>query len=424
MGVIYIKMPNQKHQAPELDLFYKQCSKLADQISNKRSEIHKLLSSYETWEVIEHEIASSIDALRGVNVEYDDFAQPAKNITACCFLPVNMPLYSLVLYAVLPSYYFETIYVRPGASLSKFVPKLVDILDLKGLGFDQVKLRDLPAKLFIDLFARDSDVIIFSGKYSNAVLLERQCPESMLIFEGTGPCPFFVFENADIELTVQKLVDMRCFNSGQDCVAPDVIFVHKDKFDQLTNSLAGALKQVPVGDSRDKSVRVAQMVKEKYLFAVQEWLETNHELIMFGGEIDTKRLIIHPTILSQNIKMHKGAFKELFSPVFYVLVYDDDQALLEKLNAPIFKERSMYACVFGDNQAITKQLELCTVLKNMTVNDQEDGNKAYGGYGSIANFVSYKGLRQARPLLLSRDIRDWMLATQDNKLADRTAQVT
>lgn len=406
-----------------LDEFYEQCSLLAEHMDTKRDDLHSILASFETYEVISHEINSSIRALRNIAVEYKDFEQPDFKITASCYLPVNMPIYSLILYAVLPSFYFETIYVRPGVSLNNYVPALVETLELNRFGFNQIKIKDLPAKLFTDLYAKDSEVILFTGKYSNALMLERECPESMLIFEGTGPCPFFVFENGDAELAAQKAVAMRCFNSGQDCVAPDVIFVHKSKLDDFQSSLTKLLGDVRVGSSEDPSVRVAQAIKEKYLYSVQKWLGVNHEAIVFGGEIDTKQLILHPTVLSRDISSHEGEFKELFSPIFNILSYDDDNLLIKKINDEAFKERSMYACVFGSNTKVVSALSLCTILENTTVNDQEDGNKPYGGFGPIANFISYKGKRRAQPLLISRDVREWMLLNQSRKFADNTLQV-
>lgn len=406
-----------------LDYFYGQCALLADHIDAKREDFHDILVPYQTYEVVEHEIKSAISSLRNIEVEYKGFEQPRDKVTASCFLPVNMPLYSLILYAVLPSYYFETLYVRPGMSLCQYVPALVEKLELYRFGFNQIKIKDLPAKLFTDLYAKDSEVILFTGKYSNAQMLERECPESMLIFEGTGPCPFIVFENADTVLAAQKAVAMRCFNSGQDCVAPDVLFVHKSKLKDFQDNLVHLLEDVRVGSSKDPSVRVAQAIKEEYFFSVQEWLEVNRNDIVAGGEIDTEKLIIHPTVLSRDITRHDGPYKELFSPIFYILSYNDDQQLLEKINEESFKKRSMYACVFGENNNVTKDLSLCTILKNMTVNDQEDGNRPYGGYGQLANFISYKGNRRVKPLLISRDVREWMLFNKSHDLANHAIQV-
>lgn len=406
-----------------LNNFYEQCSLLADHIETKRDGIHNILDSYQTYEVIAHEISSSISALRNIAVEYEGFDQPDKKITASCYLPVNMPLYSLILYAVVPSYYFETVYVRPGMSLSKYVPELVRTLELERFGFNHIMVKDLPAKLFTDLYAKDSEVILFTGKYSNAQMLERECPESMLIFEGTGPCPFILFENGDTKVAAEKAVAMRCFNSGQDCVAPDVIFVHKSKLDDFQTSLIKLLQDVKVGSSKDPAVRVAQAIKDKYLFSVQKWLEINHEDIVWGGEIDTKELLIHPTILSRDIKHHVGKFEELFSPIFNILYYEDDQSLIDIINDDSFKRRSMYACLFGENGQVAQALSLCTIMNNMTVNDQEDGNQPYGGYGQLANFISYHGERKAQPLLISRDVREWVLLNQSRDLANHALQV-
>jgi aldehyde dehydrogenase (NAD+) len=414
----------QSRQTTDLDQFYRQCSALADQISANSDRIRAVLAPYETSEVIDHEIEYAIDALKDVSVEYDGFEHPQYKITAASFLPVNMPLYSLVLYGIIPSYYLEAIYIRPGMSLSSYIPKLVEILQLDKFGFEHLKIKDLPAKLFVDLYAKDAEIILFTGKYSNALMLERECSESMLIFEGSGPCPFFIFPDADIDLATDKAVAMRCFNSGQDCVAPDVIFVHESRADEFFNKLYAKLDSVVVGDTNDPKVRVSRMIKPKYLYNIQEWLEKNRQNVVYGGEIDTKQLIIKPTVLRRDIREHKGRFKELFSPIYYIITYREDQELIDIINEPSFDELSMYASVFGSSEAVINALSHSTILHNITVNDQENGNATYGGYGALANFTSYKGDRTAEPLLISRDIRNWMLAHQSRNFSQYATQVT
>ena len=69
----------------------------------------------------------------------------------------------------------------------------------------------------------------------------------------------------------------------------------------------------------------------------------------------------------------------------------------------MFKQNYFYKkkCLFGLKlQGI--------ILKNQIINDVEQGNEPYGGYGPKANYVSYDGISYSRPLLISHEIHNFI----------------
>lgn len=49
-----------------------------------------------------------------------------------------------------------------------------------------------------------------------------------------------------------------------------------------------------------------------------------------------------------------------------------------------------------------------TKIKNSIIDDVEQGNKQYGGYGKKANFISCNGVIESRSILLSREIDNYL----------------
>jgi acyl-CoA reductase-like NAD-dependent aldehyde dehydrogenase len=384
--------------------FLATCRELSVLIQGRRKELAKLLGTYETYETIQDEIQRSINALDGAGDEFANILDPLEGLTIATFFPLNMPLYSLVIFGILPSAFANHVYLRPPEVMHGILRKLWQTLHIAE-SFPVLSLQATPRHIFVDLYAAESDVIIFTGRYENALAIHAQCPYSLLIYNGSGINPFLVFENADLELAVEKAVEMRCFNSGQDCAGPDAFFVPRSLADKFTARLKAELENVKVGDTTDPEVRVGRTMKEAYITELEQWFAKERPYLVYGGVIDKERRLVHPTIVRKNVTEHtEEGFHEFFAPFFYVLEYDNEEDLTRLLTSAAFREHSMYVSVFGNNPQVEKQLTSVRILRNVIVNDVEQGNEEYGGYGARSNFLLYGDKRTVQPILISRDM--------------------
>ncbi|HSW99848.1 MAG TPA: aldehyde dehydrogenase family protein [Patescibacteria group bacterium] len=396
----------------KLETFFSDCDSLAELISSQETALVALLSGYETHEAAEDEIMRSLDALQGVRAEMTAIQTPLQELNIATIFPLNLPLYSLVIFGIIPSVFANKAFIRPPEIMQSLLTQLWEILHIDER-FPNVHLNPVPRQVFVQLYASECDVIIFTGKYKNALAIHEQCPDALLIYNGSGVNPFIIFENADINLAAEKAVEMRCFNSGQDCAGPDAFLIPTTLADAFIQKLETLLEDIQVGATTNPSVRVGPTMKQSYISELEDWLKDKQPNIVFGGKIDKEKHLVYPTIVRKNITLLTDfSFHEFFAPYFYVLTYDTLEDLQKVLNSSSFKERGMYASVFGDNPAIEKTLDSVKILKNVIVNDVERGNNEYGGYGEYANFLQYHDEKVVHPLLISRDIHE-MLATEE-----------
>lgn len=75
----------------------------------------------------------------------------------------------------------------------------------------------------------------------------------------------------------------------------------------------------------------------------------------------------------------------------------------------------MYVSIFGNLDYIEK-IKKSVIIKNKIVNDVEEGNKAYGGYGECANFINYGNKFSYRPILISKEIHDYLVYLKTKKI--------
>ncbi len=383
----------------------KRCADFATAIEMHREELIDILLEYESLETAEDELWRSVDALRHVSNETQWLAK-GKVELLCTFFPVNLPLYSLVIFAIIPSFMAQSTIIRPPV-LARDVVKLIwEILQLAN-SLPNIKFVDLERSLFNEAFVSIADVVLFTGRYQNAIKVREISPNSLFIYNGAGVNPAVVTDTANVTLAAHKVAEARLFNSGQDCAGSDFIFIHASIADAFISNLLRILKEVTVGDYSDRSTRVGRIIKPDQLPSVKKFFDEQSRSILFGGKIDFEKNIVYPTIVRREITdMPSFTLAEFFSPVFNIVVYRTDEQLMRYFTDKNYSDFAMYVSIFSTNHSY--YIPNSVILDNKIVNDVERAYVAYGGYGPKANFVAYGEKMFVRPLLISREISSFL----------------
>lgn len=373
---------------------------LADKIKEKRIDLISALCMYQSYETAIYEIQHSIKTLQGFSNEFSniDFSKKYGNIST--FFPINLPLYSLVLFAIAPSAFAKKVRVRPPMITSNLLGKIVKIIELSNW-IPNIVLYPISRKRFLDECVECSQVVIFNGRYENVQELITEFPSKKFIFNGRGINPAIVGDSADVDLAVKKIIEMRVFNSGQDCAGIDVIFVSNSIYKKFISVLKENVSMISVGNYENEKTKIGKVQRTDYINELTGFLSTVENDITFRGIVNYESCIITPYIIERDLKDHKGEFIEFFAPIFYILKYETEAELLVMLNTRYYSDYAMYASVFGTSNELNEGIPDTQVLINKIVNDIEIGNKPYGGYGSKANFVYHDNNFKFGPVLIS-----------------------
>jgi acyl-CoA reductase-like NAD-dependent aldehyde dehydrogenase len=375
-------------------------------IESERKALINNLLEYESYETALDEIERSLESLQNIEKEIQYLEKTAVD-SISTFFPLNLPLYSLILFAVIPSFLASNVYLRPPLYMRKILKEIYEKLDIKRQF--PIHLIELERGIFVSGYVSYSDVVIFTGKYVNALKVKQSCPHSLFIYNGAGINPILVAENADIKLAVEKSIQARIFNSGQDCAGPDSILVPKKIKDEFLDELIRQMNQINVGDYKIRENRIGRITNMAQLDNIEKILRAYSDQIIYGGNVDFKTSTVHPTIILTNLKEDKN-YEEFFSPIFFVSIYENEDELDMFFENHEFTNYSMYVSVFGDCE-YTQRIKNSTILINQNILDVEKGNEAYGGYGPKANFVQYGNKYfHSRPVLISKEIYLWQEA--------------
>lgn len=380
----------------------KTTKELAKILEEKEETLTALLLNYESFETARDELFRSKDCLDNIEKEIDDLTKTTVR-SMCTFFPVNLPLYSLVIFAMIPSFMSEKVFVRPPELMAKVVKDIVSILGIEKL-FPNVHIVEMERGMFRDAYVSVADVVLFTGKHENAMELQTACPNALFIYNGAGVNPVVVTESADLKLAAKKTLEMRTFNSGQDCAGSDVILVQRSIAKKFVSLLKTHLQDIKTGDYSDRENLIGPIVKRDKLFELQDFFQKQKNYLVYGGKIDMERGIVFPTLFIEDIKEVSSIhYSEFFAPVFYVLIYDTDNDLKRYFLDQYYQDHAMYVSLFGES-SFAQSIPNSVILSNQIVTDVERGNNPYGGYGDKANFVICNGKKIVRPILISREI--------------------
>ena len=141
------------------------------------------------------------------------------------YLPSNLPIYSMLIYGIIPGLYAKEVHIKITPELKQICEYIVSIIK------DQIAahffLHTITGRDFADKLC-DAHCVIFCGRYDTSRRAVKRHYRSMLfMYIGSGVNPFIVFPDANVEHSALEAFRDRSFNFGQDCLCSDVFFIHK-----------------------------------------------------------------------------------------------------------------------------------------------------------------------------------------------------
>ncbi|WP_367916079.1 aldehyde dehydrogenase family protein [Leadbetterella sp. DM7] len=200
---------------------------------------------------------------------------------------------------------------------------------------DEVEVIEGGVETSTELLSLPFNHIFFTGSPQVGKVVMKAAAEHLasVTLELGGKSPVIIDETADIQAAARRLAWGKFMNSGQICIAPDYVFVHRSKagsfLEELERVLADFYGQAPLG-----SDSYCSMVNEKHAGRVHAYLEDAVEKgakVVFGGEKEAGR--ISPTVITEVAAGSKILQEEIFGPLLPVLTYDDPEEVVRHIRS-------------------------------------------------------------------------------------------
>ena len=254
-----------------------------------------------------------------------------------------------------------------------------------------------------ELLNQKFDYIFFTGSVSvGRTVMEaasRHLTPVTLELGGKSPC--IVHEDANLELAARRIMWGKCLNSGQTCVAPDYLLVHRDVKDRLIMAMEKAITEF-FGDTPCRNPEYPRIINEKHFNRLKGLLSDGR--ILVGGDVNEATLQIAPTIVDQVSWESPVMQEEIFGPILPVLEFEGIHEVITAVNS---RPKPLALYLFTNDKNVEKRIIKSISFGGGCINDTivhlatsympfggvgESGMGSYHGKWSFDTFTHYKSI--------------------------------
>ena len=246
-----------------------------------------------------------------------------------------------------------------------------------------------------------------SVRAGRAVMAAAAPTVKRLHLELGGKAPVLVFDDCDLDVTVQGLLDIGFYNAGQSCTAATKVLVTPGVHDELVARLAAGAQAMPVGDdgwfgalnNADQLARVAGLVDRR----------GDHTELVAGGERLPRDGFYYPATVVAGVRAgDELATDEVFGPVVSVQRVADEADAIATANATTYGlAASVWTTDHGRAGRTSRALEFGAVWINchsVLATEMPHGGYASSGFGSDLSAYSLRDYTRLKHVVSRLDV--------------------
>ena len=190
-------------------------------------------------------------------------------------------------------------------------------------------------------------------------------------FELGGNAPAIVFDDADKDLAQGIICGFKTFNSGQICIDPNRVFVHKSIAPEMERRFVEGFANEKPDFGKDSGATMGPLIHKAARDRIHSWVTDAVEKgaeILSGGDLSSLPDVgsyYPPTVVkgvTPDMQLYRG---EIFGPVISIIEFDDDDEVLEMANDT---EAGLSSFIFTENDdridRFSRELEFGEVMVN------------------------------------------------------------
>jgi aldehyde dehydrogenase (NAD+) len=251
------------------------------------------------------------------------------------------------------------------------------------------------------------DYIFFTGgNRVGQIVMEAAAKKLVpLTLELGGKSPAIVEWDADIRIAARRVIWGKFINTGQTCIAPDHVLVHRSVKKKLMNAMKSEIESF-YGKDPSKSPDYGRIINEGHFDRLSRYLEEGH--IVAGGQVNREERYIAPTILDEASRESKIMKEEIFGPILPVLEYERLEDVISDLRG---QEKPLALYFFSKRRDKQRKMlrdtssggvAINNVLVQITPRELPFGGVGYSGMGKyhgkagFDTFSNSKGVYRQR----------------------------
>jgi succinate-semialdehyde dehydrogenase/glutarate-semialdehyde dehydrogenase len=278
------------------------------------------------------------------------------------FTPWNFPIYLLAKKVAPALAAGNTVISRPPEETPGCTTELFRALSDAGIPAGVAQLvhgdADLISRTLIG--SRTVRKVSFTGSTPVGKHLMKLCADTMtrVTMELGGHAPVLIFDDCDLEKTLDMVVPQKFRNAGQVCVSPTRFYVQQGIYDAFVKGFAERTAQVKVGNGLEEGTRMGPLANGRRPEAIERLVDdakAKGARVLAGGERGDSGFFFKPTLLADVPNEADIMSTEPFGPVAVSRPFDTFEEVIEQANrlpyglaAFAFTENGRRANLIGD----------------------------------------------------------------------------
>lgn len=238
-----------------------------------------------------------------------------------------------------------TIVLKPAEQTPLCAIETIKLFDEAGVPNGVVNLVPTsdPAEVGDELLTNEVvKKITFTGSTEVGKMIAEKAGRQVkrVSMELGGHAPFIVFPDADPVHAAKGASLVKFLNTGQACISPNRIFVHKSIIEPFTKTLVERVNKMKAGNGLDDGISIGPLVDrdalEKVDHQVKDAREKGAEVAAGGARLEDEHLIngyfFAPTVLTNVTTDMRIYREETFGPVAPIIPFETEEEVIEMAN--------------------------------------------------------------------------------------------
>jgi coniferyl-aldehyde dehydrogenase len=291
------------------------------------------------------------------------------------------------------------------ASNSQTLCRLMD--KLVSEVFEQNILAIIPGVSANEFTHRPWDHLVFTGSPAVGKIVMATAAEYLtpVTLELGGKSPTIIADDFDLRTAAERLLFGKFLNAGQTCVAPDYVFIPRNKVAEFVDMAREIVsRRYPSTTSKDFTSIIDDKAFNRLTMVLQDAIEKGTDPINLLGDDkpDPQSRKIPPYLVMDPSDDSLLMQEEIFGPILPVKPYDDLDEVIAYINS---NERPLALYLYSNDKAAQDKIIHRTLSGGICLNDsmlhvaQHDmpfggiGNSGMGHYHGQEGFNEFSKLR-------------------------------